>query len=166
MNDGQTLFHATHNNISTQAALSVAALDADRVKMGEQRDPSANEILDLRPAVLVIPQSLGGAARVLNEAEFDVDQVGANLTNRFMMPNKVRGLFRTIVDSPRMSGTRRYLFADPGASPVIEVSFLQGQQEPVLEQHEPFDYDGIRWRARFDYGVGAVDFRSAVTNAG
>lgn len=166
MNDGVTLFHANHNNVGSGSALGVAALDADRVVMGAQRDPSANEILDLRPAVLVLPQSLGGAARVINEAEYETDPVTTNATNRFMVPNRVRGLFRTIVDSPRLSGTRRYLFADPGASPVIEVSFLQGQQEPVLEQHEPFDYDGIRWRARFDYGVGAVDFRSAVTNAG
>jgi hypothetical protein len=60
MNDGLTLFHATHTNISTGAALSAAAIDADRVTMASQKDPSANEILDLRPASLLHP---GGSGR-------------------------------------------------------------------------------------------------------
>jgi len=26
--------------------------------------------------------------------------------------------------------------------------------------------DGARWKVRLDYGVGAIDYRGAVTNAG
>jgi hypothetical protein len=165
MNDGLTLFHATHANIGTGAALTVAAIDADRVVMAQQKDPSGNEFLDLRPAVLVIAIGLGGQARVINSAQYDIDNVGS-VQNKFMQPNKVVGLFRDVVDSPRLSGTRRYLFADPALAPTLEVAFLEGNQTPYLESYEGWRVDGVEFKVRLDYGVGAVDFRGAVTNAG
>jgi HK97 family phage prohead protease len=163
MNDGVTLFHANHANISTGAALSASALDADRVKMGEQKDPSSNEILDLRPAILLVPISLGGTARVINESQYDPDTV-ANKAQ--MKPNLVRGLFRDVVDTPRLSGTRRYLFADPAVAPTIEVVFLDGQSEPFMESQDGFTVDGTKWKVRLDFGIAPVDYRGAITNAG
>lgn len=161
LSDGKELFHADHNNIGAASAISVEALEADRVLMASQKDPDGNEYLDLRPSVLVVPIGLGGQARVINEAQYDPDT-----PNKLQRPNMVNGLFEDIVDTPRVSGTRRYLFADPQVAPVLEVVFLDGEEAPVLETEEGFDYDGIRWRVRHDYGVGATDFRGAVTNAG
>ena len=63
MSDGKTLFHADHGNITTAAALTMAAVDADRVAMAQQKDVSGNDYLDLRPAVLLVPIGLGGTAR-------------------------------------------------------------------------------------------------------
>ncbi len=168
MNDGNPLFDASHNNLGAGAALSVAALDADRVVMASQTDESGNEILDLRPAILVLPIGLGGLARTINEAQFDTDSLGASpdLQNKFMQPNRVVGLFNTIVDTPRLSGTRRYLFADPQVAPVLEVAFLDGQQEPFLELQNSWRVDGSEWKVRLDYGVSGIDFRGAVTDAG
>jgi hypothetical protein len=163
MNDGNTLFHATHNNLGAGAALSVASIDADRVVLASQKDAQSNEILDLRPAVMVIPIGLGGQARVINQAQYDTDIV-ANKPH--LVPNKVVGLFRDVVDTPRLTGTRRYMFADPALMPVIEVAFLEGVQEPFLEAKEGWRTDGVEWKARLDYGVAAVEFRGAVTNAG
>ena len=65
-----------------------------------------------------------------------------------------------------MTGTRRYLFADPSEAPVLEVAFLDGNQNPYLELQNGFDVDGARYKVRLDYGVAAVDYRGAVTNAG
>ncbi len=161
MNDGKTLFHADHHNIGAGSALSVAGLDADRVLMALQTDPAGNEILDLRPDVLVVAAGLGGEARVINGAEYDTD---AGAPDR--KPNKVRGLFRDVVDTGRLSGTRRYLFADPAAMPTVEVDFLDGVQEPFLDMQEGWRIDGVEWKVRLDYGVGAVEARGAVTNAG
>ncbi len=161
MSDTKTLFHADHNNIGTGAALGVAGLDADRVVLASQTDPSGNEILDLRAGVLVLPIGLGGAARIYNESQFD-----AEVSSKFMVPNKVRGLFKDIVDSPRLTGTRRYMFADPSVAPTLEVAFLDGQETPFLESKDGFRIDGVEWKVRLDYGVAAVDYRGAVTNAG
>ena len=161
MGDGLTLFHATHGNIGTAAAISMAAIDADRVLMASQSDVSGNDLLDLRPDVLLVPIGLGGTARTINEAQYDPDTA-----NKLQRPNMVNGLFRDIVDTPRLTGTRRYLFADRDVAPVLEVAFLDGQQDPYLEVQDGFDVDGARYKVRLDYGVAAVDWRGAVTNAG
>ena len=161
MGDGKTLFHADHGNITTGAAITMAALDLDRVAMASQKDVSGNDYLDLRPAVLLVPIGLGGTARSINDAQYDPDTA-----NKLQKPNIVNGLFRDIVDTPRMTGTRRYLFADPSEAPVLEVAFLDGNQNPYLELQNGFDVDGARYKVRLDYGVGAIDYRGAVTNAG
>jgi len=167
MGDAQPFFHTNRKNVNaTGSALGVAGLDADRVVMAIQRDPSGNEILDLRPAVLIVPIGLGGAARVTNTSVYDVDAVAASATNKFMVPNKVVGLFRDIIDTPRLSGTRRYLLAEPAISPVFVVAFLDGNQTPYLEPQLGWRVDGMEWKLRLDYGVAAIDWRGAVTNAG
>ncbi len=161
MADGKTLFHADHGNVGTGAAISVASIDADRVLMAGQKDISGNDYLDLRPSVLLVPTGLGGTARVINGAQYDPDTA-----NKMQRPNMVAGLYADIVDTPRLSGTRRYSFADATVAPVLEVAFLDGNQQPFLEVKDGFDVDGARYKVRLDYGVGAVDFRGAVTNAG
>jgi hypothetical protein len=161
MDDGHTLFKANHANLTTGAAISVAALDADRVAMGSQSDVGGNSFLDLRPAVLLVPLAIGGSARAIVGAEYDDD---SNKQQR--KPNVIRDLFDDIVDTPRITGTRRYMFADPNEAPVIEVAFLDGNDTPYLESENGFSVDGTRWKARLDFGVGAIDYRGAVTNAG
>jgi ATP-dependent protease ClpP protease subunit len=159
--DGKTLFHADHNNITTGAALSMLAIDADRVAMASQLDVGGNDFLDLRPAVLVVPIGLGGTARTINEAQYDPDTA-----NKLQKPNQVRGLFSDIVDTPRLTGTRRYLFASAAEAPVMEVAFLDGNDTPYLELENGFTVDGARWKVRLDYGIAGIDYRGAVTNAG
>lgn len=161
--DGQPFFHANRKNVSTSAAITVNAIDADRVVMGKQKDPSNNEYLDLRPAILLVPLEIGGTARVINANEYDTKD------NSFQTANKVRGLFRDVVDSARMSdisATRRYLFADPNVWPAIVVSWLEGQTEPFLDSTDGWRVDGVEWKLRLDFGVKEFDARAAVTNAG
>lgn len=161
MQDGKTLFHADHGNIATGAAMSVDVLDGMRVLMAQQRDVSGNDFLDLRPEVLLCPIGMGGAARVIIGAEFDT-----SVSNKFQVPNKVRGLVRDIVDTPRMSGTRYHLLASATESAAIEVAFLDGNETPFLETAQAFDTDGGKLKVRLDYGVAGHDYRGAVTNAG
>lgn len=162
--DSQPLFHsANRSNVGSQAALSAAALDADRIIMASQKDVGGNDYTDLRPAVLLVSASLGGQARVINLSQYDPDAVANKALNR---PNVVAGLFRDVVDTPRITGNRRYLFADPTIAPVFEVAFLEGQTSPYLETKDGWNTDGAEMKVRFDYGVAAVDWRGAVTNAG
>jgi hypothetical protein len=159
--DGQPLFHANRNNVGAAAAFSVDAIDADRVLMAQQKDPAGEDFLDLRPIVVLVPVALGGRAREVNAQEYNDE------TNRRQWrPNVVRGLFRDVVDTPRLTGTRRYLFADPSVAPVFLVSFLHGLREPVIETRDGWRVDGVEFRARLDVGVDVVDFRGAVTNEG
>ncbi len=161
LEDGKALFHADHGNIGGAGALSVELVDAIRILMAKQKDVSGNNFLDLRPAIWLGPMGSGSTVRVLNGAEYDPETA-----NKLHRPNVVRGLYRDIVDTPRLTGTRFYTFADPAEAPVLEVAFLDGNQEPYLEQQQGFDVDGARYKVRLDFGVGAIDYRGAVTNAG
>jgi len=158
MNDGDTLFHANHSNLGGGAAISMTAIDADAAVMAVQTDASGSEILDMMPAVLVLPRGLRGEALQINQAEFEDG-------NR-RKPNRVLGLFTDIVGTGRLTGTRRYMFADPAMDPVIEVAFLDGQQEPFLDSQDGWRTDGVEWKVRFDFGVAGVGFRGALTDAG
>lgn len=161
MNDGKTFFHADHRNILTAAAPSVAAFDALRTAMARQKDLSDNEYLDIRPSIGLFPTELGGQARVINDAQYDPDTA-----NKLQRPNMVRGLFADIVDTPRLSGTAWYGFADRDVAPAFEVVFLNGEQEPFLDSEEGWRVDGTEWKVRHDFGIGGLNWRSGARNEG
>jgi HK97 family phage prohead protease len=161
MSDTNPFFDASRSNIGTGSVLTMAGIEADSVTMASLRDPSGNDILDLRPQVLLVPKGLEGTAKSINDAQYDPDTA-----NKLQKPNTVRGLFDDIVGTARLSGTRRYLFADPGIARAIEVAFLNGQRSPVLEMQDGHRVDGVEWKIRIDFGVAALDPRGAVTNAG
>ncbi len=161
MSDGVALFHASHNNLGTAGVPSVTTLEEARVLMARQRDISNQDYLDLRPALWLGPMATGGDVRVANDSQYDPDTA-----NKLQKPNKVRGLFRDVIDTPRILDTKWYVFADPQDAPVFEVAFLDGQDMPFLEMEEGFSVDGSRWKVRLDYGVAAIDWRGAVRNAG
>lgn len=161
LGDGKTLFHADHGNIGTGAAISVASLDADKVLMMSQKDISGNDYIDVRPDVLLLAAGLESTAKVINAAPYDPDTA-----NKLQRPNSAAGMYTDIVGTPRITGTRRYSFANPSVAKVIEVAFLDGASAPFIEMQRGFDVDGTQYKVRLDYGVGAIDYRGAVTNAG
>ena len=162
MNDAVAMFDAAHSNIGVGAALSTASLDADDAIMGAQQDDNANRYLNIKPSILLIPRGFKMQANQLNESQYEVDTAA----RKAQIPNSVQGLFDEIVATPYLTGTRRYMFADPRRVPAIEVAFLNGQQSPYLEMKNGWDVDGVEWKVRLDYALGAVDYKSALTNAG
>ncbi|OJY68694.1 MAG: peptidase S14 [Sphingobium sp. 66-54] len=162
MNDGKALFHADHNNLASAGAVpSVAAFDAIAVAMAQQKDIDGNEFLDIRPSIGLFPLSLRGAANVVNGSEYDPDAV-----NKLQKPNIVRNMLSDVVATPRLSGTAYYMFADKDVAPAIEVVFLNGVTEPFTDSQEGWRVDGVEWKVRFDYGVGALNWRSAYKQPG
>jgi hypothetical protein len=161
--DGTTLFHANHGNITTGAALVGRGARSDRVAMASQKEPNGNDYIDLRPAVLVI----AGRSRRPGEGHQPVavrprhgrEQVADEAEHRGRpLPRRRRHA------APH--GTRRYLFADPGDRAGARGRVPRGQTSPVLETQDGWRVDGAEMKVRFDYGVAAVDYRGAVTNAG
>ena len=162
MKDGFALFSTDHNNYQgTGAVPSVDTLDAARVAMAKQKDVGGNEYLDIRPNIWLGPIGKGGDVRVIVGAQYDPDTA-----NKLQRPNKVNGLVQEIVDTPRITGTEWYLFADPNQAAVIEVGFLDGQTEPRLAMEENFTTAGISYRVELPFGVGAVGYEGAYKNAG
>lgn len=162
LEDGKPLFHADHGNvIATAAAPTTESFQAFRVAMAKQKDVSGNDFLDLRPAVWLGPVGLEATAKLINQAQYEPSTTKNSLT-----PNVSLGMFRDIVGSPRLDGTRHYAFADVNEAAAIEVAFLDGVDSPYMEQEDAFDTDGARFKVRLDYGVGGHDWRGAATNAG
>ncbi|WP_440978575.1 ClpP-like prohead protease/major capsid protein fusion protein [Sphingomonas pseudosanguinis] len=162
MNDGVPLFDAAHGNLASSGTPpTVVAFDAIRVAMASQKDISGNEFLDIRPAIGLFPIGLGGSARIVNGSQYDPDSV-----NKLQRPNIVNGMLENIVDTPRLTGSAYYLFADPNIAPAIEVVFLNGVTEPFTDSQDGWRVDGVEWKVRHDYGVGAVNYRSAYKQPG
>lgn len=162
MNDGKPLFDVAHGNLATSGTPpTVVAFDAIRVAMASQKDISGNEFLDIRPAIGLFPIGLGGSARIVNGSQYDPDSV-----NKLQRPNIVNGMLEDIVDTPRLAGPAYYLFADPNIAPAIEVVFLNGVTEPFTDSQDGWRVDGVEWKVRHDYGVGAVNYRSAYKQPG
>lgn len=161
MSDGKTLFHADHGNLGTASAVTMAAIEAGRVSMAKQKDIGKNDFLDIRPSIFVGGLSTGGDARMVNDSQYDPEA-----ENKLQKPNKVRGLLNDVVDSPRVSGNQWFLFADPNDAPVLEVGFLDGNQEPYLEMKDGFTQDGVSYKVRLDYAVGAIGYEGAYRNPG
>ncbi|MDN5924632.1 MAG: Mu-like prophage major head subunit gpT family protein, partial [Xanthomonadales bacterium] len=160
--DGKALFHADHDNLLTGAAISTTAVDGMRSAMALQTGPGG-ESIRVPLKTLVTPIALGGLARTVRESQTEVSG-SKNLTT----PNIVRGTF-DVIDDPRLdasSSTAWYGVADPGFVDGIVVGYLDGNQQPYLEQQEGFTVDGIAWKVRIDASAAVADYRGIDKNPG
>jgi hypothetical protein len=158
--DGQPFFHANRANVNaTGSALTVDGIEADATVMANQKDPNAQDFIDLQPAILLVPRALRGTALVVNNAEFEP------AANKLQIPNRVRGLVREVIGTPRLTGTRRYMIADP--LDWIVVAFLEGYGNgPVLESQDGWRIDGVEWKVTIYANAQMGDAKAAITNAG
>lgn len=165
MSDGKTLFHADHNNLLTGASIDTAGVDAMRVAMATQKDPDGHvTALNIPMKFIIVPYALGGAARTTMNSEFEVGASSKSNTT----PNTVRGLC-TIVEDARLDASSSkawYGAADPNAFDTVEVAYLDGQQEPYMEQQQGWTVDGVQMKVRIDAAVKALDFRTLAKNPG
>ncbi|MBI1370750.1 MAG: hypothetical protein GC162_19095 [Planctomycetes bacterium] len=167
-------FFATGNGNyleGADSALTFDGLAAAITLMLVQRDDENND-LDLRPRTLLVPPELQTTARALLESEF-IKQIA----ERTPTGNSLRQAVSIEVE-PRLSNAAKfgtaasakhwYLFADPGAVPMV-VAFLQGKQTPTVE-YFGLDHQANRlavtWRVYFDFGTALVDPRAAVRSKG
>lgn len=165
LSDGKTIIHSDHGNIaSTGGAPSVATVQSGILTMAAQKDISGHDYLDLRPSILLLPIGLDMTGRVLNTSANDPAATGSS--KNFLTPNPYQGYFADIVSSQRLVATKWYMLASPSVAPVLEVSFLNGVQEPVMEMETGFTVDGVSWKTRLDFGVSGVGYEGIVYNAG
>lgn len=160
MSDGKTLFHADHNNLATGADLSIAAISAAMTKMRLQKD--ANATLDIRPKHLLTSVANEATAKALLLAEFDPALADAKV------PNPIRSMLNVVSD-PRLDETgvnASFMLADSGMYDTIEVAYLDGNDQPYIEQQEGFTVDGAAFKVRIDAGVAPLSWRTMVKMPG
>lgn len=157
-----TLFHADHANLMNPVLpLGVDALSEMR-RMLRVQTGLKGAILNLGLKTLLVPAALETVAELLIMSP-NYPQIGAGpILNPFA--NKA-----AVVAEPRLDAnslTAFYGVADPAQVGTIEVAFLNGVRNPVIQDGESGNPDVRTFWARIDAGVGLKDHRGMVKSAG
>lgn len=166
MSDGVALFHATHGNLAgTAAAPSITSLSAARTAMKTIREVPGEDgspVLNISPKYMLAPAALETTAQQLLTSLVDPT------ANKGHATNPVSGMAELITDGrlDAASATAWYLAADPNAFDTIEVAYLDGREEPYIEEQTAWTSDGVEVKVRIDAGVAPLDFHTLHKNAG
>lgn len=156
--DGVALFAAGHNNLGA-AALSAASVLAQRLAMMKQTEPGSLEQLGIPPKYLWVPADL-------EEAAFDLFRRTTNNDTDF-----VESLQMQVIPVWYWTDANDFVTsADVRDIPIIELGFMDGQEEPELfiqdnpTQGSLFSNDQIRYKIRHIYGGAVAEFRGLQKN--
>ena len=161
--DGDALFHANHNNTSTNA-LTYDNVIAGIKAMGQQTfygEEGVEVAAQARPKFLVHPTEL------LEEA-FDVTQSSVKVVagGNSAQPSVINRLGMEPLWVPELTDANDwYMIADPGMMDTIEIGFMDDMREPELfiednpSAGSGFSADKIRYKIRHVYGGAVLDFR-------
>ena len=163
MSDGVKLFHASHNNLAPAgAAIGNASLSAGRAAMRKQKGMNGERI-DVQAAFLLIPTVKETEAEVLlRSAALPDDNKSSGVYNPW------NGKLTPIAD-PHLddaSTTAWYMLSHPNQVAMIEAAYLEGEQQPYVEDTIDFDSDALKIKVRHDFGCGAVDHVAGYKNPG
>jgi hypothetical protein len=172
-NAGGAFFHANHANLLTggTSVLALAGLDLAVGALRRQTDGEGN-VLDLAPAVLLVPVELEGSARgLLSSAEISFPAAAAATPTGNVFQNLAALAVEARLSNVEFVGkssTAWYLFAGPSAGAVC-VAYLDGRDTPTLEsfglEASP-DFLGLSWRVYHDFGAALIDHRGGVKSNG
>ena len=160
MGDNVDLFHDTHANKATNAALAVDSLAAGIKLMKLQKDLQGKRRLNIRPMYFLAPVAIEGTA----EQFFRTGEIGGE-TNQPNLVNPYAGSYLTRIYEPRIddiAATVWFLAGQKGKT--ITLFFLNGVQTPYLETKQGWNVDGIEYKVRIDAAAKAVDWRALFRN--
>ncbi len=170
MGDGQALFSASHasgdNTSGASAAPSVTTLNAAFVKMMLQKGLNSDAILNIIPRYVIVPVALSATVlELFGSLSYVAANTNSNVKNIYG-PGGERPL--TPIIEPQLDASSAsvwYMAADPSQIDTVEISFLSGEESPVLENEWDFDKDCYKYKIRQTFGVKAIDWRGLFRNA-
>jgi len=151
--DGKALAHVDHGNLGT-SALASASLAAGRLAMLKQSEAGSDEPLAIGPRTLWVPPDLENTAVDLFRRNTENDKTFLQELSLDVVPV----WYWTDPNDWAMT-------ADPLDIPLIEVGFLNGEEEPALfVQDNPsvgslFAADKVTYKIRHIYGATVLDYR-------
>lgn len=166
--DGTALAAAGHNNLIA-TALTATNLAAARLALKKQADMSSLKRIGLAARYLIVPTDLEELAFELTASVQKLPDAGLATTaspaaRNFLATQGIRPVtvdYWTDLDN-------YWVTADPSQSPMIEIGFLSGREEPELfvqdtpNQGSLFSNDQITYKIRHVYGGAVLDFRGFV----
>ncbi|MDD5327424.1 MAG: Mu-like prophage major head subunit gpT family protein [Phycisphaerae bacterium] len=170
MTDGKALFHADHLNLNTSAALAQGTLKTAITAFSKQVDKDGQPI-HVEPRVLLVPHELRFTAAELLKAATIVVTGTTDLTKPAYNALSDTGI--EVVSEVRLSNpsytnyseTTWFLVGNPSIIDTIIVAFLNGKEEPTLEQFNPGpNVMGLVYRIFIDVGCKSMDHRGVQKN--
>ncbi|QDU14871.1 hypothetical protein CA11_26830 [Gimesia maris] len=166
LSNPNNFFSAGNNNYLAggTTALAIESLTAGEMVFLDQVDKNGKPIL-LSPAVLLVPTDLKVTAQQLHADLKVVTGEVATVTDGNPHSGKFEPVPSPYLKSEAYSGSSTkawYLFNNPADVAAMEVAFLNGQQNPIIE-HTDMDFHklGMSWRAYHDFGVAMADPKAA-----
>ncbi len=156
--EGAALFHKDHNNLAA-GSISIESLGKAKAMMARQMNIGKKEPLNIQPAYLIVPPELEVEAAQLISST--VDPTKANAT-----PNPFANRLSVVCDPVLTNTEEWYLAAAPGLLPCVEITYLNGREQPTMESQVSFDTLGMRWRIYLDVGVNLIDYRGLLKSTG
>lgn len=172
LSDNIALFHASHGNLAgSGGAISATTLDAAYAAMRIQTGLDGTTKIRVIPRFLIVPAAIEATAEVMVTSMADPDAGGSNPGNsnkaNLYGPQGRRRL--TVVGEPELDGnstTAWYLAAAFGQVDTVELSFLQGEETPVLENEWNFKKDVMDHKIRQTFGTKGIDHVGLYKNDG
>lgn len=148
-------------------AMSIGSVESAYTAFGSLTDPDGHP-LGITPRILLVPKALSITANKIQTGNTLLASSFGSTSSRVVEPqvNVLAGKFVIIESAYLSSSTTWWLAADPNDLPTMEVGFLNGQQQPTVEQAEAdFDTLGIQVRGYYDFGVSKAESRACYRNA-
>lgn len=161
LSDNKALFHADHGNIiaDTGKSISIATTDQIAVLMATQKDKVSKRSLNIMLSMLLVPTSMKTTANVLRSSQYDPDATGNTRA-----PNPYQDGFQVVSDVRLQDDDPNvwYGSADPNMTDTIEVAFLDGNDQPFLDQENPWNTDGVSYKVRIDAAAAPMGEKGLV----
>lgn len=157
LSDGKAVFHADHGNLAgSGGAINAATMSAARKAMRTQKDLNGDPIGGITPRYLVVSPDKETEAQVFLK------------TAQYMNTGEVNVFANSVelVVVPWLTGNAWFLFADPEQVDGLVVGFLDGRQEPRLEEKAGWNVEGVEYKVALDFDGAWIDYRGAYRNPG
>lgn len=162
MSDGVALFHANHGNLLTGADIATSSTDAMRTAIGTQKrlgvtGRSSNIML----GYLLVPKALQGLADQVRTSQFAIEGGATDTTAANYMANQFEVVPESRLDDDDPAG-----WYGAARRRTVEVAYLNGRAEPVIERMDGWTVLGLTWRIYLDAVAKALDWRTMAKNPG
>jgi hypothetical protein len=156
MGDSVALFHATHANLGTAGAITVASIGEAIKLMKKQTSVDGLDKLNLSPRFLICsPDKEGEALQYLS----DIAPAQASNVNPYSRALEL------VVDA-ELSGNGYYFAADQNLIETVKLFHLEGQEQPRVETRIDFNTESVEVKCVHSVAAKAMDHRGLVKNAG
>jgi hypothetical protein len=173
MGDGNALFSSSHasgdNTSGAAAAPSVTTLNAAFVKMMTQKGLTSDAIISVVPKFVIVPVAYSATLLQLIASLSDPNAGGSAAGNANTLniygPNGMRPI--TPIIEPQLdasSATDWYVAADNAQIDTVELSFLSGEESPVIDSEYNMKNDTYYNKIRQTFGTKAIDWRGLFRN--